>query len=229
MLAVLIGLGVWQLDRREWKRELIGRAAERVAESPMTSLAGVGPGDAWRRVSLEGAWEEPELLLQSRTWNGRAGFDVLASFRPSGAAVSVLVNRGWVEPARSAPDARPPPPAALAGVVRFPSEPGPLAADNDPARGMWFHIDPKAAAAHLGRPLLPFYIQAAPAAAAPNAANATIGGVSAAAAPDWPRARPPEPRFRNDHLQYALTWFALSGAVAVLYLIWRRRAARERL
>ncbi len=177
----------------------------------MTSLAGVGPGDAWRRVSLEGVWEEPELLLQSRTWNGRAGFDVLASFRPSGAAVSVLVNRGWVEPARSAPDARPPPPAPLAGVVRFPSEPGPLAADNDPARGIWFHIDPEAVAVHLGRPLLPFYVQAAP----------------AAGAPDWPRARPPEPRFRNDHLQYALTWFALAGAVAILYLVWRRRAGRE--
>ena len=177
----------------------------------MTSLAGVGPGDAWRRVSLKGAWEEPELLLQSRTWNGRAGFDVLAPFRPSGAAVPVLVNRGWVEPARSAPDTRVPPLAALDGVVRFPSEPGPLAVDNDPARGIWFHIDPEAVAAHLGRPLAPFYVQAVP----------------AAGAPDWPRARPPEPRFRNDHLQYALTWFALAGAVAILYLVWRRRAGRE--
>ena len=179
----------------------------------MTSLAGVGPGDAWRRVSLKGAWEEPELLLQSRTWNGRAGFDVLAPFRPSGAAVPVLVNRGWVEPARSAPDTRVPPLAALDGVVRFPSEPGPLAVDNDPARGIWFHIDPEAVAAHLGRPLAPFYVQAVP----------------AAGAPDWPRARPPEPRFRNDHLQYALTWFALAGAVAILYLVWRRRAGREQV
>ena len=179
----------------------------------MTSLAGVGPGDDWRRVGLEGAWEEPELLLQSRTWNGRAGFDVLALFRPSGAPAPVLVNRGWVEPARRAPDTRAAPPGALEGVVRFPSEPGPLAADNDPARGTWFHIDPEAMSAYLGRPLLPFYVQAVP----------------AAGAPDWPRARPPEPRFRNDHLQYALTWFALAGAVAVLYLVWRRRAARERL
>ena len=179
----------------------------------MTALAGIGASDAWRRVSLEGAWEEPELLLQSRTWNGRAGFDVLAPFRPRGDEVSVLVNRGWVEPAHRAPDTRPPPPEALAGVVRFPSEPGRFAADNDPARGMWFHIDPEAVAAHLGRRLAPFYIQAAP----------------AAGAPDWPRARPPEPRLRNDHLQYALTWFALAGAVAILYLVWRRRAGRERL
>ena len=192
----------------------------------MTSLAGIGPGDAWRRVRLEGAWEEPELLLQSRTWNGRAGFDVLAPFRPAGAALPVLVNRGWVEPARRAPDTRPPPPAALEGVVRFPSDPGLFAVENDPGRGVWFHIDPAAAAAHLARPLEPFYIQAAPAAAAPNAANVTIGGVSAAGAPDWPRARPPEPRLRNNHLQYALTWFALAGAVAILYLVWRRRARR---
>ena len=177
----------------------------------MTALAGIAPDDAWRRISLEGAWEAPELLLLSRTWNGRAGFDVLAPFRPRGDELSVLVNRGWVEPARRAPDARPPPPPALAGVVRFPSERGPFAADNDPARGMWFHIDPAAAAAHLGRPLAPFYIQAAP----------------AAGAPDWPRARPPEPRLRNDHLQYALTWFALAGALAILYLVWRRRAGRE--
>lgn len=176
-------------------------------------LAGIGPGDAWRRVRLEGAWEAPELLLQNRTWHGRAGFDVLASFRPSGAAVSVLVNRGWVEPARRAPESRPPPPPELAGVVRFPSEPGRFAADNDPVRGIWFHTDPEAAAAQIGRPLKPFYIQAAP----------------VAGAPDWPRARPPAPRFRNDHLQYALTWFALAGVVAVLYLIWRRRAGKERL
>ena len=150
------------------------------------------------------------MLLQSRTWNGRAGFDVLASFRPADAAVSVLVNRGWVEPARRAPDTRPPPAVALEGVVRFPGAPGRFAVDNDPARDMWFHIDPEAAAAHLGRPLQPFYIQAVP----------------AANAPDWPRARPPELRFRNDHLQYALTWFALAGALAVLYLVWRRRAER---
>ena len=224
---MLIGLGAWQLDRREWKRELIDRAAARLAEPPLTALAGIGPGDAWRRVSLEGVWEEPELLLQSRTWKGRVGFDVLASFRPEGVAVSVLVNRGWVEPARRAPDTRPLPPPMLEGAVRFPGELGPFAADNDPARGMWFHIDPGAVAAHLGRPLQPFYIQAAPAAAAPNAANVANGGVSAAAL-DWPRARPPEPQFRNDHLQYALTWFALAGAVAILYLLWRRRAGRER-
>ena len=136
---------------------------------------------------------------------------MLATFRPSEAAVSVLVNRGWVEPARSAPDSRTPPSAALEGAVRFPSEPGNLAVDNDPERGIWFHIDPQAVAAHLGRPLAPFYIQAVPVA----------GG------PDWPRARPPEPRFRNDHLQYALTWFALAGALAILYLVWRRRAGRE--
>ena len=179
----------------------------------MTALADVGPGDAWRRVSLKGVWEEPELLLQSRTWNGRAGFDVLAPFRPSGAAEPVLVNRGWVEPGRRAPDARAPPPAELAGVVRFPSEPGRFAVDNDPERNIWFHIDPEAMAAYLGRPLAPFYVQATP----------------AAAAPDWPRARPAEPRFRNDHLQYALTWFALAGALAILYVVWRRRAGREGL
>ena len=65
---------------------------------------------------------------------------------------------------------------------------------------MWFHIDPEAVAAHLARPLAPFYLQAAP----------------AAGAPDWPRARPPEPRFRNDHLGYALTWFALAGGAGYL-------------
>ncbi|MDE0408988.1 MAG: hypothetical protein OXN81_14150 [Alphaproteobacteria bacterium] len=63
---------------------------------------------------------------------------------------------------------------------------------------------------------------------APPAVIFTLGGFRPPAAPDWPRARPPEPRFRNDHLQYALTWFALAGAVAILYLVWRRRAGKER-
>ena len=123
----------------------------------------------------------------------------------------MLVNRGWVARDRRLPGTRPPPPARLEGVARFPAEPGPFAPDNDPATGMWFHIDPEAVAAHLARPLAPFYLQAAP----------------AAGAPDWPRARPPEPRFRNDHLGYALTWFALAGALAIFYLVWRRRAGRE--
>ncbi len=213
VLAVLVGLGVWQLDRREWKRELIDRAATRLAEPPLTALASIGPGDAWRRIQLKGTWEAPELLLQSRTWNGRVGFDVLMPFQPEGATVQVLVNRGWVEPARRAPDARPPPPSMLEGVVRFPSMLGPFAPDNDPTSGMWFHIDPEAAAAHLGRPLMPFYIQAIP-----------VDGV-----PGRPRARPPEPRFRNDHLQYAFTWFALAGVVAILYSLWRRRAGRDEI
>ncbi len=179
----------------------------RVSEPPLTALAGIGPEDDWRRIRLEGVWEKPELLLQNRTWKGRAGFDVLAVFRPAGESGSVLVNRGWVEPARKTPQTRAPPPEGAGGVVRFPARPGRFAAENDPAHNVWFHVAPEAMAAQLGRPLAPFYIQAVP----------------ADGAPDWPRARPPEPRFRNDHLQYALTWFALAVALAVIYLVWRRR------
>jgi surfeit locus 1 family protein len=49
------------------------------------------------------------------------------------------------------------------------------------------------------------------------------------AASGWPRAGLTVVRFRNDHLVYALTWFALAAmmAAAIVYLVLDARRGRR--
>lgn len=212
-LSVLVGLGVWQLYRLDWKQEILAEVAERLASDPVALPATLAAGAAadwrWRPVRVEGRLLTGETLFWQARTNaaGTAGVRALTPLvRPDGA--TVFIDRGWLpyDAQETLAEAAGPARAVVEGVVRPAGEPGWFTPENVPASNEWYWLDVPAMgeAAGLDGPVLPVVVQQRP------------GSPAAAARSGYPEPTPVEPDIRNEHLQYALTWFALAlGLVGV--------------
>lgn len=206
LAAVLAGLGVWQVERRAWKLALIERvearlAAPAVSAPPRARWAAITADDAYARVTATGTWRAaPPVFTQAVTDIG-AGYWVLSPLDT--AQGTILVNRGFVPTDDRRAIAAPVGPARVTGLLRVTEPDGGFLRDNDPGDDRWYSRDIAAIARarRLG-PVAPYFIDAE---AVPGAA--------------WPRGGLTVVRFRNNHLVYALTWFALSAMMA--YFAWR--------
>jgi surfeit locus 1 family protein len=215
-IALFTALGLWQLERRAWKLDLIARVDARLAAAPVAAPGpgawpALGPDAAYTRVEARGRFlHDRETAVRAVTELG-AGYWILTPFETPG--FTVLVNRGFVPPDRRDPATRAegqvPGEVALSGLLRLSEPRGGFLRSNDPAARRWYSRDVPAiaAAAGLPPPLAPYFIDAG---AAP-----VPGG--------WPRGGLTVVRFRNAHLPYALTWFALAAGLAFLTLRALRR------
>ena len=222
--ALLIGLGVWQIERLHWKQALIAERSAAISAPSVTVPRTLEAARSleFHRVEAKGQFlHDREILVHAiDRKGGDAGHLVITPLRLDDGAV-ILVERGWVPPekrdAATRAQGNPPGEVAVDGLVRLaPVEKTSwFTPENDPARGEWFWIDLPALARAAGvAEALPFYIEAS---AAPNLGGFPVGGQANTSLP-------------NDHLQYAITWFSLAGALAVIYLILLRReyaAARK--
>ena len=169
-------------------------------------------GSLFGRARLSGTWlHDSELLLSSRVWEGEAGYHVVTPLETGSGAI-VLVDRGWVPLKRKAPSTRPEGQVTGAvtveGTVRAPGPWSWLAPDNDPVKGDWYYVDVPAMAAAAGLDnVMPYYV-----AAVPGSLPDTL-----------PVGMPALRGLPDNHLQYALTWYALAVALLVIYLVYRRR------
>lgn len=198
--CVFTALGVWQLHRLQWKLDLIERVESRIHAEP----AALPPASEWsqvtaerdeyRHVQLEGHFiANHETRVQALTALG-AGFWVMSPFQLQDGSI-VLVNRGFAPspdkgelPSSSA--------AVFAGLVRMSEPGGGFLRNNVPADDRWYSRDVAGIAAAKGLVnLAPFFIDA----------DAQGDG-----SPQWPRGGLTVTRFSNNHLGYALTWFALA-------------------
>lgn len=210
VLAVLLGLGTWQLDRREWKQQVLEMRAQRIT-APTLALADIGDDGEpdlfeYRPIRLTGRFDgSRSLKLLSRTRAGRVGYHVVTPLAADG-GVTVMVDRGWV-PVEGKVDvlAAPPGLVSVEGYVRAFETPGPFTPDNNLETGDWFYFDRVEMAAAAGLDTVaPFYVQQAPGAAPPGL---------------YPAGDVPNIALRNSHLQYALTWYALAVALLVIYVV----------
>ena len=99
LLPLLIGFGLWQLERAAWKQEIVDTHADRGRLSPVSlqSLHDYRDAEAYRRVFARGNYDmDHQLLLDNRTHEGHAGYHVLTPLRLADSDKTVLVNRGWV-------------------------------------------------------------------------------------------------------------------------------------
>ena len=216
---VLVALGAWQVQRLAWKTELIALIEARLAAPAAPLPAGLlRPGDVsgfeFRRVTVAGTLLHDREIYLVATRRGKFGFHVITPLRRTGGGF-VLVDRGWV-PA----EARDPPRRAagqiggavtIEGLVRAPEEPRWLTPDNDPAKNYWFWRDVPAMAAFAGVDAPPLIVEAGPAA---NPGGLPIGRAFRFDIP-------------NDHLQYAIIWFLLAAALAVIYVLSQRSPVPE--
>lgn len=220
-VAGLTALGIWQLERRVWKLDLIERVDARIHASPVPAP---GPEawpsvsaatDEYRRVAVTGHFlNDRESLVQAVTDLG-GGFWVMTPL-VSDRGFTVLVNRGFVSPERRDPASRaegqPQGEVTVTGLLRLTEPKGGFLRSNDPAAGRWYSRDVAAIAAAKGlNDVAPYFIDAD---GARNPGGWPVGGLTVVS-------------FPNSHLSYALTWFALDlmliGAVLFVFRSEMRR------
>jgi cytochrome oxidase assembly protein ShyY1 len=223
-LAILIALGVWQIERKAWKESLIATLAERIATPPSPipprrDWPGLGPTDEFRRVTGRVAFTPGR---EARVYSGGAGLrqDVKRpgyfAFAPARLAdgTIVVVNRGHVDhpnpDATLKPLALPATGVDIVGALRWPEPPGWFVSTYSERQDLWFARDHRAMAQRYGwGEVAPFYIE--------MESPAPIGGM--------PSPGRLQVKLRNDHLGYAITWFGLAAALLLVFGVW---AARRR-
>lgn len=216
--VTLLGLGTWQVFRLAEKDAINAFRAERAAAPPV-ELAG-NPADLapleFRRVRVRGQFDhDRELYIYGRSQRGNDGYYIMTPLRREGAS-PVLVNRGWVprdrkEPARRA-EGQPGGTVEVVGYLRHDARRGWLMPDNDVAGNHWFWFDLPAMSRKAGlAEAATFYLEAD---TTPNPGNFPVGGQTQIHLP-------------SNHLQYAITWYALAAAFAVIYVLWHRRRPVE--
>lgn len=221
--AILILLGVWQLQRLAWKEALIAQVAARVTAEPAPlppeeSWPTLAPQDyAYRHVRFPATFVAGADALVFRPAGGalrQPGFLALTPARlPSGAFV--IVNRGFV-PA-SARDAVAAPPGGMveiSGLMREPEPRNLFTPPDRPETDAYFTRDPALIAARFGLArAAPFTIDADRSLSA-GSLGTPEGGAS-------------ELAFPNNHLAYALTWFGLAAALTGVFVAFAWRRLRE--
>ena len=222
--SMLVGLGVWQVQRLAWKRDLIAKLDARASEAPVglseaLRRQAAGEDIAHLRVSVVGEFmHQQERHLYSLA-GGRAGWRVITPLRLASGGI-VFVDRGFVTHQMKQAETR------LAGQlsgsvetvgqIRLPAPRSAFALENQPQENEWYWRDLAAMAEQLGRgpagELLPLMIDAE--------ANALPGG--------WPKGGVARIKPSNRHLGYAITWFSLAAILLLIYALFVRSQLRRR-
>ena len=234
MVACLVGLGIWQLQRRVDKHALIAALDERLGAAPVAlpppaQWRALTPGrDEFRRVEFTATYEKlPDAMVYSSgsavrdDISGPGTWAFLPARLPTGEMV--VINSGFVPNTmqdRSHQDRVvgrlvTGAPAQLTGYLRFPETAGALTPAENPAKRLWFTRDHVAMSRALGwsaagQPVAPFYIDLetpVPESGLPKPGPLTV-------------------HLKDDHLQYAITWFALAGVVVIALGVWMRQVQR---
>ncbi|MES2254893.1 MAG: SURF1 family protein [Pseudomonadota bacterium] len=206
--VILVGLGVWQLQRLQWKLALIAEVDGHMTAAPISldqALKTDADAMQYRRVALEGHFDNAkEAYVFTTGAGGEAVYHVLTPFLTNEGR-TLMVDRGYIPKDKLAPATRSPLDGAtrLVGVWRVPDAPGAFTPGPDAVHRIWYSRDLKgiAAADHI-QLTAPVVIEAD---AAPNP-----GG--------WPKGGQTVVSFRNEHLSYAVTWFGLAAGLLGVYL-----------
>jgi len=230
LFAILVALGIWQLERRAWKEALIARVEAGLAAAPSPA-----PGPAvWPTLDLTGMEYQPvqvtgvfdhanevhvvHTLADPKGPFGGIGYQVFTPLRTS-EGWWVYVNRGFVPRERKDPTARGEGQIAgevvVTGLLRAPHRRSWFTPGDDIEDNAWFSRDPVPFAAASGLPadaVAPYYIDA-------MADPEMPGGL--------PQGGETIVSFPNNHLQYALTWFGLAAVLVAVFAAFVLRRMRE--
>lgn len=232
LIVLFAGLGTWQVQRLSWKLALIERVTTRVgapaaALPPATRWSSISKeSDEYRHVRLDGHFlYEYSTLVQAVSELG-AGYWLVTPLCTPGGAI-VLVNRGFITadqargryPARSAsgnPCAGFAAPAhEFTGLLRITEPGGGFLRENAPATNRWYSRDVAAIAAVRGlKNVAPYFVDAARGQDPADAPEHPVGGLTVIS-------------FQNNHLVYAITWYALALMVAGAWWYVARTGGKE--
>ncbi|HXL99286.1 MAG TPA: SURF1 family protein [Rhizomicrobium sp.] len=205
--ALLIGLGVWQIERLHWKLGLLAEMHANMVAPPL-SLDGalrLGERAQYHTVMLHGRFDNAkEAYVFTTAPNGAPAYHVLTPFTLDDGRV-LLIDRGFIPPELRDPKTRAQPAGErlVFGIWRTPDKPGAFTPAPDLAHRVWYARDLAgiAKADHIGL-AAPVLVEAD---ATPNPG-------------DWPKGGQTVVALPNDHLQYAIIWFGLAAGLLGIYL-----------
>jgi len=217
VFAALMSLGVWQVERLHWKLGLIAEVNRNLAAAPLSldAARALGAKAQYRRVALSGRFDNAhESYVFTTGPDGTPVYHVVTPLLLAG-GLALMVDRGYVPSTLLDPKTR----VAgeiegtrqIVGVWRMPDAPGPFTPPPDLGKRVWYAREVTAMARLSDvRLAAPVIVEAD---AAPNP-----GG--------WPKGGQTVVHFRNEHLQYAITWFALAAGLVLVYLAYHRAQGR---
>ena len=204
--AVLVSLGLWQLERHEWKQGVLADIEARIGGVPAAVPAAPDPdADLYLPVVASGTFRGSDIRVLVSSRDTGAAYRLISAFETEGRLV--LVDRGLL-PVEATPDALEGIAARVTGNLHWPDEIDRFTPDPDLAQNIWFARDVAAMAEALGTE--PVLIVAR-----------TIEGADVASTP-FPVGTENIP---DNHFGYAIQWFgmAIVWAGMTVFLLWRIR------
>lgn len=225
-LAILLGLGTWQVKRLYWKEALMADIEERLSASPVPladieAMAKSGGDIEYRKVRLSGTFDHARERHFFATHQSRTGYYIYTPLTLADGRI-LFVNRGFVpfemkEQAKRA-EGQVTGEVVITGLARAPlvAKPSSLLPDNDIAKNIFYWKDLAVMASSVDIPsnrLVTLFVDA------DNAQNP--GG--------WPQGGVTLIDLPNNHLQYAITWYGLALALVIVvgFAYFRNHKARD--
>lgn len=205
--AILVGLGVWQIQRLAWKEAILADIESRIAGAPEPLPRVVDPeAQRYQPVALDGTVGDEALYVLVSIKRQGAGWRVVSPFETEDGR-RVLLDRGFL-PVAEKDTALRAGAASVIGNLHWPDDRNSSTPPNDEGGNIWYARDLGAMADALAtEPLLV---------------------VARDVAPSDPAIRPlpvDTATIPNDHLQYAVTWFSLAVVWVAMAGVWLRRRA----
>ena len=209
-LAVLISLGVWQMQRLAWKEGILAEIDQRLAAEPVALRADLTEdADEYRHVFLTGEPSGEELhVLVSGTAAG-TGYRVISKFLAAD-GTAVLVDLGLL--ALDNKDAAPlSAPMQITGTLLWPDDKNSSTPAPDLEKNIWFARNVADMSAALKtEPLMVVASQMSP-----SDTRLTPLPVETA-------------NIKNDHWEYMVTWFLLAFVWSIMTMFWISRLLRQK-
>lgn len=199
-------LGSWQVQRLEWKTQLIAKFEDRLIRPPLPLPPRIDPDAVhefdYRRVYATGKLRhDQEMLIGPRMHDGKDGFQVVTPLdREDG--TTILINRGWIGRDKQFqqdrdPSSLPKGEITISGLLREPWKKNWFTPNNKPEEGKFFFPDVYQMAAVVGSE--PVWIEETMAPSLLETYDREAKG--------RPIGRAAEVNLRNNHAQYIFTWY----------------------
>ena len=210
--AVLIGLGVWQLQRLQWKEGILAEIDARMASAPVALPAAPDPArDRFLPVTATGSITDEEIDVLVSLKGVGPGYRIISAFETDDGR-RILLDRGFVRDDQKDTPRPPVSGVTITGNLHWPDEVDSFTPDADTDRNIWFARDVPAMAAALGtEPVMIILRTTSEPAPAVSPLPMDSAGIP------------------NDHLGYAIQWFGLAAVWAGMtgWLLWRIRRRQE--
>jgi surfeit locus 1 family protein len=205
--AVLVSLGIWQLQRLNWKESVIAQIDARIGDAPVALPAtATEAADEYLPVQVAGSFTDSEIDVLTSLKGIGPGYRVIAAFQTEDGR-RILVDRGFILQTDKAA-ARPSIEAVITGNLLWPDETDGFTPDPDLTANIWFARNLPAMAANLKTEEILVVARTTTETDSPvTPLPVDSAGIA------------------NNHLEYVVTWFGLAVVWVLMtgYFLWRQR------